>query len=438
MAEDVHPEIAAALAKLAKHNAAAVGDADAALDWLTHEQGLTALTQERVQDFCWYQLPMKWLISYDEKVRVATALAEALDLLQLPRYAAVCRSEATREILTAYEESPQLGKAAYRRAAIASGIYPPDLPELEWGQVMGVQEVSAWSSVADFLEMAVASGQLVPGARGWKTRQQELVRAHINISQTGLLGQTFAHAILTERTETWVNLRHSETRRQIVAALANSLLHPANLPEGTTDPLPRVRWLLAELDEGVVLTQTGNLNRKLVQQSVDMFGWDFPNPPRSEDEFFDLYQVHTLVKKLGLARRKGRMLTLTAKGRSLLTDPDELWRTVATRLLPRDNDFALYTGELFLALLVSADSVPLREIRATIHQAVREEGFGDSLTGLPPDEDDVSWAMHVTLNLTRALGLLAVGADWQDRDYGLSEVGKATALEALRSRATGS
>ncbi|MBO0832400.1 MAG: hypothetical protein J2P29_10555, partial [Actinobacteria bacterium] len=69
MAEDVHPEIAAALAKLAKHNAAAVGDADAALDWLTHEQGLTALTQERVQDFCWYQLPMKWLISYDEKVR---------------------------------------------------------------------------------------------------------------------------------------------------------------------------------------------------------------------------------------------------------------------------------------------------------------------------------------------------------------------------------
>jgi hypothetical protein len=31
------------------------------------------------------------------------------------------------------------GKAAFRRAA-ASGITPPDLPELEWGAVMGLEE----------------------------------------------------------------------------------------------------------------------------------------------------------------------------------------------------------------------------------------------------------------------------------------------------------
>ena len=42
-----------------------------------------------------------------------------------------------------------------------------------------------------------------------------------------------------------------------------------------------------------------------------------------------------------------------------------------------------------------------------------------------------------TSNLCRALGLLASGSDWSDRSYGLTGTGKATALEALRARATG-
>ena len=105
------------------------------------------------------------------QLRVAEAFARVLDLLQLPRYAAICRSQTTREILSAYEISTAEGKAAFRRVAAASGIMPPGLPEFEWGAAMGVQEASAWSCTADFLEVAVASGDLVPGKRGWKTRQ---------------------------------------------------------------------------------------------------------------------------------------------------------------------------------------------------------------------------------------------------------------------------
>ena len=120
---------------------------------------------------------MKWLVDLDDKLRVVAALARALDLLQLPRYAAICRSGTTREILTAYETSIAHGKAAFRRAATASGVMPPDLPDFQWGAAMGWQEASAWSSTAEFLEVAVASGDLVPGRRGWKVRQQELVRA---------------------------------------------------------------------------------------------------------------------------------------------------------------------------------------------------------------------------------------------------------------------
>jgi hypothetical protein len=437
VAENENPEIAAALATLAEQNATAADDAESALEWITGDQGLALLTQESIQNFCWYQLPVRWFIDLDDKLRVTGALARALDLLQLPRYAAICRSQTTREILTAYETSTAHGKAAFRQAAARSGITPPDLPEFQWGATMGLQEASARSSTAEFLEVAVASGDLVPGRRGWKTRQQELTRAHLNVPQATLLGQTLAQVILTERAETWVNLRRSATRRRILAAIANRLLHPAELPAATADdPLPRLRWLLDQLNGGIALTQTGNLSQKFVQQSADRFGWDFSRPPRTEDDLVDLSQLRDFAQRLRLARRSGRMLTLTAKGRRLRTDPDGLWRAVAAGLL-WENDFSTYAGELFLAILLDADSVPDSEITATVARAAAEEGFRESRTGELPSERDVSWAVHDTTNMCRALGLLSAGSDWFDRSYGLTSTGKATALEALRARATG-
>ena len=437
MDEGGNPNIAAALAKLAERDSAAADDAGGALDWIAGDQGLAFVTQERVQNFCWYQLPMKWLISPGEKLRVAEALAQALDLLQLPRYAAICRSHETREILNAYETSTRLGKAAFRRAADASGITPPDLPEFQWGAAMGLQEASAWSSTAEFLEVVIAGGELVPGGRGWKTRQRELARTHLTTTQPGLLGQTLAQVILTERTETWVSLRRSQTRRRILAAIANRLLHPAQLPaEAAADPLPRLRWLLEQLNGGIPLTQTGNLGQRFVQQNADRFGWDFPRPPRTEDDLFDLHQLRHLAQQLRLARRSGRMLILTAKGRRLLTDPDQLWRVTAAGLLG-GNDFSVFAGELFFALLLDTSPVPGEQIIATVTRAAGEEGFRESRTGEPPSEHDIGRAVHATSNMCRALGLLAVGADWLDRSYALTGAGMATALEALRVRATG-
>src|SRR6266571_3600556 len=124
--------MAAALAKLAEQDAVAAEDARAALEWIAGEQGLALITQERIQNFCWYQLPVKWLIGIEGKLRVAEGLAHVLDLLQLPRYAAICRSQTTREILSAHEIGTAEGTAAFRRAAAALGIMPPGLPEFEW------------------------------------------------------------------------------------------------------------------------------------------------------------------------------------------------------------------------------------------------------------------------------------------------------------------
>lgn len=89
MTEDEDQEIAAALAKLAGQDAAAADDARAALEWIAGEQDLAFITQARIQNFCWYNLPVKWFVDLDEKVSITAALAHVLDLLQLPRYAAI-------------------------------------------------------------------------------------------------------------------------------------------------------------------------------------------------------------------------------------------------------------------------------------------------------------------------------------------------------------
>jgi len=262
MAED--PLIADALAKLEAEDLDAVRDAEAALGSLTWGGGLSVITQERLQHFLWYGLPMKWLTDTDHHRRVVAALARAFDLLDLPRYADLCRSDTTDAVLDAYERSDGEGKNAFHRADLASGIRPPDIDELEWGSVMGLEESAALSSTAEMLELAVTSGELVPGSRGWKQRQQELVRAHVTLTRIDLAGRTLLETIRDERLETWLEGRRSPARRRILEALLEAVRAPAGLSGGVGDPAPRLRWLLGELVDGQPLTQTGNLSRTFV------------------------------------------------------------------------------------------------------------------------------------------------------------------------------
>jgi hypothetical protein len=437
VADDEDAVIADAVAKLGAEDAGAAREAEAALDWLTAGQGLEVLTQERLQHFLWYGLPMKWLTDTDHHRRVVDALARAFDLLGLPRYAALCRSETTAGVLDAYERSDAEGKEAFHRADLASGIRPPDLDELEWGLVMGVTESDALSSTAELLELAVASGELVPGVRGWKQRQQELVRAHLTTPRIELGGRSWLDGIRAERLETWLEGRRSPTRRQILEAVVDEVRSPVTLPDGVDDAVPPLRWLLGELDDGQALTQTGNLGRAFVQDAAGRFGWwDFDKPPRSEDELYDLHQIRHLAQRLGLARRSGRRLVLTPKGRASVADGDQLWRTAARGLLV-DHEFAAALGEITLAVLASRDSTPASELDSVLAVVVREVGWRATDTGAPPTEHDIRSGWHLATNLLRALNLLSTGGRWQDRSYGLTPAGRAVALECLHHRATG-
>ncbi|WP_369363201.1 hypothetical protein AB5L52_08695 [Streptomyces sp. CG4] len=149
---------------------------DRLLGWLLPDGGpADSLAQEDVERFCWYGLPAKWVAEPAEYPHIFTALAELLQDAGRPRSAAVCTSETTREILAAWQHSPDQGRAAYRRAVDASPVTPPDTDLLTWGPVMGIDEAVARSNASRLLEQALDDGALVPGTRGYAAARIEHV-----------------------------------------------------------------------------------------------------------------------------------------------------------------------------------------------------------------------------------------------------------------------
>lgn len=91
---------------------------------------------------------------------------------------------------------------------------------------------------------------------------------------------------------------------------------------------------------------------------------------------------------------------------------------------------------MVLAVLVDVASIPREGIYGAALSAATEAGFREVGSNQPPGAAAVRWAADQTLRLCGALGLLALGGDWNDPGYALTDLGRATALEALRARAT--
>jgi hypothetical protein len=428
--------VAQALARLRAEDERLGGDAEAALNSLTWDEGLETITQHGLQRFLWYELPRKWMTDLEGNRHLATALGRVLDLVGLPRYAAICRSPETDAVLAAYERDDREGFAAFRRAEERSGLHPPDLPELTWGPVMGVREAGAFWSTAAALELAIA-GELRPGGRGWRAAQQGIARRHLAAARSELEGGTWLEAILGERVEEWARSRGQARQALVEPLIARLRGVPVAVPAGAAEAVAPLRWLLARAGEGIALTKKGNLARVVVIEAVERFGWQpLPNPPRGEDDVFELWVLRDLARDLGAVRRSGRRLVATRAGRALAGDAEALWRALAQRL-GGGGDFGAIVTELVLALLLGAGEVLEAVLVERVHAAVAGEGWHDRVTGKPPDPQDVRRQLADPLRLLAVLGLSREGGDWRARTVALTGVGHATALEALRARATG-
>jgi hypothetical protein len=428
--------VAGALERLRAEDVRVGGDAEAALNSLTWDEGLETITQYGLQTFLWYELPRQWMTDLEGKRHLAMALGRLLDLVGLARYAAICCSPETDAVLAAYERDDREGFAAFRRAEERSGVHPPDLPELTWGPVMGMQEAGAFWSTAAALELAIAGGQLRPGSRGWRAAQQAIARRHLTAARPELDGHTWREVVLGERVEEWTPSRGQARRALVEPLIARLRSGPVAAPAGAAEAVAPLRWLLARAGEGIALTQKGNLARMVVVEAVERFGWQpLPNPPRGEDDVFELWVLRDLARDLGAVRRSGRRLVATRAGRALAGDAEALWRAVAGRLGGGD-DFGAIVPELALALLLDAGEILEAELVERVRATVVGEGWHDRATGEPPDPQAVHRQLADPLRLLGVLGLSREGGDWRARTVALTGVGRATALEALRARAT--
>ena len=93
--------VAGALERLRAEDERLGGDAEAALNSLTWDEGLETIIQYGLQAFLWYELPRKWMTDLEGRRHLAMALGRVLDLVGLPRYAAICRSPETDAVLAA-------------------------------------------------------------------------------------------------------------------------------------------------------------------------------------------------------------------------------------------------------------------------------------------------------------------------------------------------
>ncbi|MBT2456334.1 hypothetical protein, partial [Streptomyces sp. ISL-86] len=231
------------------------------LRWLVPDgDPLVALSVAAVERFCWYELPRKWPADTSEQQWAVAVLADLLAGVGRVRAVAVCTSATTAQVLAAWQRSEEAGFAAYRKAAAASPTSPPDVAELSWGEVMGIQEALARANLERRLEQALDEGDLDPDARTVPAARRRLVQHWLTTAQPVFGGRAPLEAVRSERRELWAAAPPTE-RRVLLAAVLPALAVSSAAPVDTAEPL---RWLLEQIGDGVTLTQAGYLPRELV------------------------------------------------------------------------------------------------------------------------------------------------------------------------------
>ena len=428
-------DLARWLGELARTEPDRAGLAEAVIDWLTAGEGVEAIDLGRVMRFAWYELPIKWLDGPEVHRRALEVAADLFDHLDLPGYAAVCRSPVTASIHEAYAESDETGAKAFAKAYRESGIDPPDLEGFAWGDVMGTDEAVARDDAERALELAIASGRFVPGRRGWKAAAAEVTAAVLD--EPDALGQTRRHAVLTERLHHWLLAaeHRSPELHALRARYANRLLHPIPVPADATERLEPVMWFLDSVEPGARLTAAGFLPTLMVRDAWERFDWQrdwIGAPPRSESDFGQLFELRQLLQRVGAIYTRAKVVRPTATGTRMGRDLGFAWRSVATGL----SGFAWVkaVAEAHALLLMEGERFD-DDLEDRVLRMMAEMGWrhGDQ----PPDRWALMSAWHATRRPLEALGGIEAMGDWRHRRTLLTDFGRATLLEQIRVTATG-
>ncbi|MFC4536544.1 hypothetical protein [Sphaerisporangium dianthi] len=369
------PDVAALLIELERSDPEVADDARVAVEWLTGGEPLETITQLDVCEFLWYTLPLKVT---GEHGALALALGRLLRLGGMERYAELCSSPVTARILRTYARGgEEAGTAAYQRALNATGVLPPDVPELHWSSIMGPEEMGAHIACSAALELAVVSGELVPAASAWKSQAEALTRRWLTAPRTELGGDNWVNRVHGERLNRWV-LGRGAARRELAQPFEVRLHAPIPAPDGPR--FPALRWLLelAALPGGVPLTRRHNIARSVVVEAAERFGWEMAGT-RSESGVTALRALRRIAEhEMSAVTREGGALVITPEGRRLLDDPAAMWAAAAPVLLtPATGEREMETSvrEVGLMLLLDRDDLPCGSFSERVTEVVVGEGW---------------------------------------------------------------
>lgn len=377
------PDVAALLVELERSAPDLVDEARTAAEWLTGGEPLETVTQLDVCEFLWYTLPIK--VDGDH-VRLARSLARLLLLGGLERYAALCVSPTTNKILQTYSrEGEDSGTAAYQEALEATGVLPPDLPELQWSMIMGPEELGAHVACSAALELAIVAGE--------DCDRVALTRRWLTAARTELGGDSWLHRVQGERLNRWV-LGRGPARRELAQPFEVRLHAPV-----PPQPLRELHGLLS------LAATEGGVPLRL--------------PPSGDAVRLREVAEHTL----GALRRDGSKLVLTESGKAMLTSPDALWDAVVSVLLARrDHEGEMSVREATLLLLADGVAITPAKLCERVGEVVGGEGWHTAA--------DLKSIITELLRVLAALGL----ASGEELIH-LTMTGQAAALAALRAHA---
>lgn len=421
---------------LAGLDPASAGLARSAVDWILPEGAdLSQLGQAELQEFLWYQLPVKWLAETRELHEIAWSLADLFTAAGLERYAGLCRAPQTHRLLDAWQDDDHgLALKMMKEAIKASGVEPPDTLVMRWGAVMGEAEQSARRVVSQALEQAVAAGELVPGERGWKQLAARITEVSLMMPRLDLRGGTLAQAVSRERGESWA-AGYPAVRQDLLTQMLPLLARDVAVPAGAGASLMPLRWLLERVGDGVILTRAGWLPRAVALDANDAFAWFdlFGVTVQTETDLPELGALNELARRTRLITKKGRKVSLSAAGRRALGDPKLLWRVVLADIFSAGT----YEGEgaaLAAATLVRANmAVPYPRVEATVGAGL--VGRWRTGSGAMIEEWSGLDATHEFGLLADVFGWIEQDDDGQNRTWALTSTGREAALLGLQLQA---
>ncbi|MFB4270351.1 hypothetical protein [Nonomuraea sp. GTA35] len=391
------PDVTALLAELERSHPDLAEEARTAVEWLTGGEPLETVTQLDVCEFLWYTLPLKVAPpnagaakGSGDMERLARSLGRLLQLGGMDRYAALCVSSTTVQILRTYaREGDDAGTAAYQQALEATGVLPPDVPELQWSMIMGPEELGAHIACSAALELAIVAGESVD--------RTALTRRWLTEPRADLGGDSWLNRVHGERLNRWV-LGRGPARRELAQPF-EVRLHAPVAPQ----PLPALHRLLSVAASGETLPL------RLA-----------PSPEAAR--LRDLAE-----RELGAIRRDGAKLAITEYGLRLLKSKSAMWSAVTRLLLARgEHEFEVSAREAALMLLADGTLMSPAKLRERVAEVVGGEGWHPA-TSL---EDVTGPVTDLVAQLT-ALGL----AFSDELAVRMDRPGQLAALAALRAHA---